>query len=248
MNEINCTCGVTYTPKDVYDKNRHEKSVKHQSGVIAAQSDTFDDLDPDLDDAPEPEPVVETPKPKRARKAKALTFADLDKTDVAKSFTMDERLQICNSVAATKSAHDASIPAKVVAESYVAAVIDKTSTINEAVLVDLQAYVEGVVAIIRAESNGETPDVEETPPTKKAPKMVSAKVKAAPAPVPAKSKPTKTKASTTGTTKICRTCKKDKPLEEFRRKASRPDGRDTNCAECSKNWFIANRAKKAATK
>jgi hypothetical protein len=68
-----------------------------------------------------------------------------------------------------------------------------------------------------------------------------------PAPVEEKPKP-KRKARLTVTGKACRVCTKVKPLEEFRRKASRPDGRDTICAACSKDWFIAHKAKKAGAK
>lgn len=51
-----------------------------------------------------------------------------------------------------------------------------------------------------------------------------------------------------GDHKVCRVCGENKTLEEYRRKASRPDGRDTICAACSKDWFIAHKAKKAGAK
>ena len=74
--------------------------------------------------------------------------------------------------------------------------------------------------------------------------------KAKPKPEP-KAKPTaKAKApkvSATGDAKECRVCHKTKPLEEYRKKASRPDGRDTICAACSKDWLVAHKAKKAAS-
>lgn len=124
MDAINCTCGATYTPKDIYAKNKHEASAKHRKGA----------------------PPVEE------------TFADLD---------------------------------------------DETS--------------------------GYTP----APETLMTPKDAKRTAK------------TKTPK---GDHKVCRVCGEDKPLDEYRRKASRPDGKDTICAACSKAWLITHRAKKAAAK
>jgi hypothetical protein len=49
-------------------------------------------------------------------------------------------------------------------------------------------------------------------------------------------------------TKVCRVCSEVKPLEAYRVKSSRPDGRDTICAVCSKAWLVAHLAKKAGVK
>lgn len=43
--------------------------------------------------------------------------------------------------------------------------------------------------------------------------------------------------------KECRVCHKTKALALFRVKASRPDGRDTICASCAKDWLVAHKAK-----
>lgn len=59
--------------------------------------------------------------------------------------------------------------------------------------------------------------------------------------VPAKSTTTTTKrAAKRVESKICRVCGVDKPLVDYRAKSSRPDGRDTLCAECARAW-LANR-------
>lgn len=66
-----------------------------------------------------------------------------------------------------------------------------------------------------------------------------------------KSKPRKTKVETTpaaGADKPCRVCKKVKPLDEYRVKSSRPDGRDTICATCAHAYDVAHKAAKAAAK
>ena len=68
MEVINCECGKTYQPQDIYAKNRHETTTSHVRGVEQARLskgkpvETFADLD--LDDPVE--------KPKRTRKTKVV--------------------------------------------------------------------------------------------------------------------------------------------------------------------------------
>jgi hypothetical protein len=47
-------------------------------------------------------------------------------------------------------------------------------------------------------------------------------------------------------TKTCRVCAVAKTLDEYRAKASRPDGRDSICAACARLW-LANRKATLAT-
>ena len=140
MKEINCACGVTYTPADIYAKNRHEATAKHRNAVQALNQETFSDLE---------DAVVEE-KPKRTRRTRVVE-------EIAEPVPVVEK------------------PAR-------------------------------------------------------------ATKKAAP-PQPAK---------TNGTHKVCRVCGKDKPLEEYRKKSTRPDGRDTICASCAKDWDVAHAQKASA--
>jgi hypothetical protein len=97
----------------------------------------------------------------------------------------------------------------------------------------------------------ETEDEETTTVTTK---TATAKTVVASKPVakaPAKQNPVKAAvAKATGRTRVpskaCRTCGITKPLTDFRNKASRPDGVDTNCRACSIVWLANNKAKKAA--
>lgn len=244
---IECECGARYTAADASAIKRHELTQKHISGLqsregsdvtdTTPQGEAFDDLD-DLvdsnDEQPEPEPV----KPKRARKPKTpTTFAELDKTDAAKSFTEDERVSISNSVTKVKSALDDSVSPKEVAEAFVAAA---GPGVNEAIRPDLQTYIEGVVTVLRVDA------ARQKPLDKPAPKAKVEKAKPEPKTKPAaKAKPIPASASGH---KVCRVCSQDKALEEYRKKSSRPDGRDTICIDCSKAWLVAHRAKQAAAK
>lgn len=47
-------------------------------------------------------------------------------------------------------------------------------------------------------------------------------------------------------TKVCRVCGVDKPLTDYRAKASRPDGRDSICAVDARAW-LANRKAQLAS-
>jgi hypothetical protein len=119
MATVVCECGATYSPQDIYARNRHEASAKHMANLPKPEPEPFDDLDLD-------EPVVEKPK--------------------------------------------------------------------------------------------------------------------------SKAKPKVPKTVNVGNRKMCRVCGVDKLMEDYRKKSSRPDGRDTICAACSKDWLIAHRARKAAPK
>lgn len=250
MEPITCSCGATYTPKDKNAVTRHEATKKHKDA--AAETEAGWDLDMTA-----PDPVAE-----QSSDDWPETFDDLDKIDAAKAFTEDERLSIFNSIAATKSARDLTITPKVVAESYVAAVIDATPDINEKVLPDLQTYAQAVVHVLRAE--GVEPIEEsfvdqvekatnEDIKTKRVQRKPTKTAKTAVASTQKRQKTERAKgralsghSSPDGEAKECRVCHKVKPLSEYRVKSSRPDGRDTICAECSKAWLVNHKAKKAA--
>jgi len=143
MATVVCECGMTYSPQDIYARNRHEASAKHLANIPIIASRHEKD---NVTDETTPDPYADA-------------FDDLD--------------------------------------------------------------------------------LEEDPTSGPAVTKVAAKIKKA-VKVP--------KVVNVGNHKACRVCGDDKPLEEYRRKSTRPDGRDTICAVCSKSWLIAHRAKKAAVK
>jgi hypothetical protein len=249
MGIIDCGCGATYAPKDSTDQRRHERTAKHLNYLKAIRensvtTEAFTDLDDETSETPEPTPIE---KPKRTRRTKTLaSFDALDATDAAKSFTEQERITISNSVSTSKGVRDPNVSPEEIADAFVEATVASAPDVNTQVLDDLRAYVIGVVQVVRADGNGETPKQDE-PKAKREPKPKPvAKVEAKPEP---KAKATKTpKVVNVGDHKACRVCGQDKPLTDYRVKSSRPDGRDTICAVCAKAWDEAHKAAKAAAK
>lgn len=250
MGTIDCACGATYQVKSVSDTKRHEATRKHQVGLQSnveerAITDAIKkSADEDGWDLGAP---ITTP-------AYPVTFEELDESDAAKALTPDERTALVSDIALTKGALDEKHNPRMFAERYVERLVIDTPTMNTAIVPDLQTYIEGVVVLLRKDAEGsETPiPYEEDPNTEpsiahdRKQKKPTAKQKATSA-----QKGTAAVAKALGGelhSKTCRVCSKDKPLTEYRVKSSRPDGRDTICADCSKQWLINHRAKKAGAK
>lgn len=252
---ITCECGAVYGPTDNYGIKRHEASKSHQKAMQQASEErSFAEADRDAadEDGWDLDEPIETP-------AYPATFEELDESSAAKALTADERRALVSDIALTKGALDGEIGPSTFAYDYVTSLVEATPTINVEIVDDLLAYVEGAVVLLRKDAEGNEAPIEPTEAEiLKAQAPRSAGGKGARSRLEAevvvkRDKAAKPKVATKASDisgvvnrKACRVCKIDKPLEDYRKKSSRPDGRDTICADCSKQWLINHKAKAGA--